>query len=229
MANEKILLVEDDLDLSNIVGDFLINEGYHLVKAFNGESAVLEAGSFLPDLIILDIMLPKIDGIEVCRRIRQSSHAPIIIVSAKTSDTDKLLSLGVGADDYMTKPFSMVELIARVKAHLRRFTSFGGDSASAQSALSFGRLTINPMAHTVFADEEEIILTSREFKLLEFLSSHPGQVFSKEQLANQVWGYHDFIDDNTIAVYIGRLREKLKAKELYFIKTVWGVGYKWQI
>ena len=222
---DKVLVVEDDIDLSNIIKDYLENENFLVKQSFNGEEALLCVSSFTPDLIILDIMMPKLNGIEVCRKIRVDSICPIIIISAKSSDADKMLSLGIGADDYLTKPFSLIELVARVKSHLRRYKQFNKDEKEIKE---FGKIKIDTKAYKVLVDNEEIILTSKEFKLLDFLSSHPNQVFSKEQLIDQIWGYNDYIDDNTIAVYIGRLREKLNAHSVCYIKTVWGVGYKWE-
>jgi DNA-binding response OmpR family regulator len=229
MANEKVLVVEDDSDLSGIMGDYLKKEGFEVKRAFNGQDGIDFAKGFAPSLIILDIMLPKVDGIEVCRMIRQTSYAPIIIISAKSSDADKLVSLGVGADDYLTKPFSLTELIARVKSHIRRFTSFGADAPAATQKRVFGTLTIDPESYTVTVEGREIPLTAKEFKLIDYLSAHPSQVFSKEQLMNNVWGYPEYMDDNTIVVYIGRLREKLSKAGVLCIKTVWGVGYKWEM
>jgi DNA-binding response OmpR family regulator len=177
-------------------------------------------------------MLPQVDGIEVCRNIRLHSHAPIIIISAKNSDYDKILSLGVGADDYLTKPFSLIEMTARVKSHLRRFTSFSGDqsglSATSAAKRIYGRVSIDPRSFTVTIADKAISFTSKEFKLLDYLSLHPSVVFSKEQLIDNVWGYSEFIDGNTIAVYIGRIREKLAKEGVDYIRTVWGVGYKWE-
>ena len=229
MSNEKVLIVEDDIDLSDVICDYLKNDGFNVKQAFNGKDGIELANSYQPNLIILDIMLPLIDGIEVCRTVRQTSHAPIIIISAKNSDTDKLLSLGMGADDYMTKPFSLVELVARVKAQIRRSTSFNKETTQLNEKRIYGKLCIDSKSYTVTTDIDNISLTSKEFKLLDFLSSNPSQVFTKDQLATQVWGYNDYIDDNTIAVYIGRLREKLKKADACYIKTVWGVGYKWEL
>lgn len=232
MANEKILIVEDDIDLSGVMKDYLVKEGFEVRQAFGGKVGMDYADTYLPSLIILDIMLPQVDGIEVCRNIRLRSHAPIIIISAKSSDYDKIVSLGVGADDYLTKPFSLIELVARVKSHLRRFISFTGEhnstSITPDAKRSCGRLIIDSKSFTVTAGEKDISFTSKEFKLLDYLSKHPNTVFSKEQLMDSVWGFTEFIDENTIAVYIGRIREKLAREGLDYIKTVWGVGYKWE-
>ncbi len=233
MANEKVLIIEDDIDLSGIIKDYLIKEGFEVRQAFSGKTGIEYAADFNPSLVILDIMLPQLDGIEVCRIIRLRSHAPILIISAKSSDYDKVVSLGVGADDYLTKPFSLIELIARVKSHLRRFTFFTGEQSDSTilntSSRTCGKLTIDSKSYTVTTGDKTISFTSKEFKLLNYLSLHPFTVFSKEQLIDNVWGFNEYIDENTIAVYIGRIREKLAREGLDYIKTVWGVGYKWQV
>lgn len=231
MGGTTILIVEDDRDLSGIMRDYFINEGYSITQVYSGTEAVQTAKELSPTLIILDIMLPGVDGIEVCRKIRTFSHCPILIISAKNSDVDKLLSLGMGADDYLTKPFSLPELLGRVKSHIRRFTTFSNAMPKDDSTVKrvFGALTIIPSSFTASVNGREIPLTSREFRLLDFLSSHPSRVFTKEQLIDCVWGCGEYIDDNTIAVYVGRLREKLARQNVSFIKTVWGVGYKWEI
>jgi DNA-binding response OmpR family regulator len=232
MANERVLIIEDDIDLSGIIKDYLVKEGFEVKQAFSGKNGIDYAANFKPSLIILDIMLPQVDGIEVCRMIRLHSHVPILIISAKSSDYDKVVSLGVGADDYLTKPFSLIELIARVKSHLRRYTYFAGEqnrnSEPEETRHICGKLVIDIKSYTVTADGKDIPFTSKEFKLLNYLSQHPATVFSKEQLMDNVWGFNEYIDENTIAVYIGRIREKLAKQGLDYIKTVWGVGYKWQ-
>jgi len=221
--SDLILLVEDDHDLSDVVAAYLKNEGYAVEQAFTGSEAIEKAAQTAPKLVLLDIMLPEMDGVEVCRRIRMNSHAPIIMISAKNTDVDKLVSLGMGADDYVTKPFSLPELAGRVRAHLRRYTMYGKE----QTKRFYGSLTIDPQAYSASIDDVSVPLTSKEFHLLDYLCSHPGQVFTKTQLMDEVWGYNEFVDDNTIAVYIGRLRDKLTDAHKHHIKTVWGVGYKW--
>ncbi len=215
-----ILLAEDDRDLSGVVAAYLRNEGFTVLQAFTGGEAA-ELAKRQPQMVLLDIMLPEIDGIELCRRIRASSHAPVIMLSAKNTDMDKLLSLGMGADDYMTKPYSLPELAGRIRAHLRRYTVYDKE----QKTRTYGMLSIDPKAYTAAVDGDSVPLTAKEFHLLDFLSAHAGQVFTKNQLMDEVWGYNEFVDENTIAVYIGRLREKLDG--VHRIKTVWGVGYKW--
>lgn len=228
MSKETILIIEDDIDLSNIMKDFLNNEEYTIKQAFDGIEGLEMNKSLNPSIVILDIMLPKCDGIEVCKRIRDNSNIPIIIISAKKSDYDKVLALGVGADDYLTKPFSQIELVARVKSHLRRFTQFVPKEDNSGSVKKFKNIEINPLSYEVKINNKLVEFSPKEFQLLDFLTSNVGQVFSKEQLIDNIWGYSEFIDLNTIAVYIGRLREKLQKHNVNNIKTVWGVGYKWE-
>ncbi len=231
MANERILIIEDNEELIEIIDNFLKKENYVTRCATDGGTGIQLAREFYPHLVILDIMLPNVDGIEVCRRIRTFSNAPILIISAKSEDTDKLLLLGIGADDYLTKPFSLIELGARVRSHLRRFTTLGSETQSdrCENRRVYGDIAIDVACHKVTVKGKEVELTSKEFKLLDYLSLHPSQVFSKEQLIDSVWGYSEYIDLNTITVYIGRLREKLAVDGVCYIKTVWGVGYKWEI
>ncbi len=228
MANEKILIIEDDEDIRNILKDYLINEGFVVNYCGNGGMALNTFQSFVPDIIVLDIMLPEVDGIEICRIIRSSSHVPIIMLSAKSGDIDKVLSLGVGADDYITKPFSPTEVIARIKAHLRRYKTFASPINTDYDKRQFGQLMIDSKSYKVTYKDKEIRFTSREFEIIDFLSQYPSQVFSKEQLYDNVWGVSGFGDLNTIAVYIKRIREKFAEQKISFIKTVWGVGYKWE-
>ncbi len=228
MANEKILIIEDDKDISNILKDYFTMEGFKVNCCDNGRQAISVFNSFNPDIIVLDIMLPEIDGVEICRTIRASSLVPIIMLSAKSGDIDKILSLGVGADDYITKPFSPMEIIARIKAHLRRYKTFSNVSNNNYDKKDFGKLVIDSKSYKVTYKDKEIHFTSREFEIIDFLSQYPSQVFSKEQLYDNVWGLSGFGDLNTIAVYIKRIREKLSQYNINYIKTVWGVGYKWE-
>lgn len=227
MGNEKILIVEDDNDLANLIKDYLSIDGYIGIIAADGKKAIELAKNEEFSLVILDIMLPFVDGITVCRNIRETSHIPIIMLSAKSGEMDKILSLGVGADDYMTKPFSPMELIARVKAHLRR-ENFTERHTLDDNIISYGPLKIYPKRYKVILDEKELTLTTREFQVLDFFTKNAGQVFSKEQLYENVWGQSEFMDENTIAVYVKRLREKLGIIGQKSIKTVWGIGYKWE-
>jgi DNA-binding response OmpR family regulator len=229
MANERILFIEDDKDLRKIVHDFLVKENYEVVLACNGVEGIESAKKYQPTLILLDLMLPKVDGFEVCREIRRESMVPIMILSAKSSDMDKMLSLGIGADDYLTKPFSMLELEARIKSHIRRYIAFSQMPATDSSVRSIGEVEIDTAAYRVTVCGQNVELTTKEFKLLDFLSQNPSQVFSKEQLLDRVWGESEFVDSNTITVYIGRIREKMSRAGACYIKTVWGAGYKWEI
>nr|WP_294492649.1 response regulator transcription factor [uncultured Anaerosporobacter sp.] len=226
---EAILIIEDDIDLSNVMKDFIANDGYDVRQAFTGAEGLRMLEDCEPALVVLDIMLPGIDGIAVCKKIREEKHLPIIIISAKNSDYDKVLALGVGADDYMTKPFSQIELVARIKSHLRRVTQFiPVQERNKRKEKCFGNLKIYSDSYEVTIAGKAIEFSPKEFQVLDFLSDYPSRVFTKDQIISQVWGYSDFIDDNTIAVYIGRIREKLAKEEASYIKTVWGVGYKWE-
>lgn len=229
MANERVLLIEDDGDLRRIINEFLTKEGFEVRIAKDGKEGIDLAKEFLPTIILLDLMLPVVDGFEVCRQIRGYSMAPIMILSAKTSDMDKMLSLGIGADDYLTKPFSLMELEARMKSHIRRYLSFSKPVETSNSVRKYGEVEIDPLAYKVSVCGTPIELTTKEFQLLNFLSNHPAQVFSKEQLLDHVWGCSEFVDINTITVYIGRIREKMAKCGACYIKTVWGAGYKWEI
>lgn len=225
MSAEKILIIEDEPELAEILRDYLQAEGFHTYLAVDGEDGLEKFHSFSPHLVILDIMMPKLDGMEVCRLIRSKSSVPILILSAKGGDIDKILGLGLGADDYITKPFSPGEVVARVKAQLRRYIHL---SAPTQPSLSFGGLSIDIDSHSVQVGNSSVELTAKEFELLTFLAQNPRQVFSREQLFNQVWGYDDFGDINTVTVHIRRLREKIEQdpSQPEFIQTVWGVGYR---
>lgn len=230
MNKDLILLIEDDIDLSRIIKDFLLSAGYKVLQSQKGKEGLSIAKTLKPSLILLDIMLPELDGIEICKELRTTTSIPIVIISAKSSDYDKVLALGVGADDYLTKPFSQIELVARVKAHLRRQQEFFNYSHLNKKIFKkeIGNLVIDPISHIVSVGGIKIEFSPKEFQLLDFLSSNPSQVFSKDRLINSIWGYNEYIDENTIAVYVGRVREKLAKEGINYIKTVWGVGYKWE-
>ena len=232
MANEKVLVIDDEKDLCMIVCDYLKNEQYKVESSFDGKDGLDKFNEFKPDLVILDIMLPTIDGMEVCRSIRAKSRVPIIMLSAKSGDMDKILSLGLGADDYITKPFSPGELVARVKAHLRRYTyiSQGGSEKNSDHILNFGELVINNSSYTVTYKGENVILSAKEFELLSFLASNPYQVFTREQLYDKIWGFNDYGDITTVTVHMRKIREKIEENPASpkYLKTVWGVGYKFE-
>lgn len=226
----KVLIIEDERDISRIIKDYITINGYESLIAENGNDGLNAVDSWHPDFIILDIMLPDADGIELCRQIRKKSNTPVLILSARGSDTDKVIGLGFGADDYMTKPFSLSELVARINAHLRRFESMDSMPKN-EDSLHFGNIAIDKRAYTVSVDGKEISLSAKEFELLFYLSKHKNQVFSKSQLLDAIWGYTAFGDESTITVYIRRIREKIEAdpSNPTYIKTVWGIGYKFSL
>lgn len=227
MSNQKILVVEDELEISDLISDYLEINNYTIIKAFDGNDALTIFENEHPDLIILDLMLPGMDGFEVCKKIRKESSIPIIILSARKEDVDKILGLGLGADDYVTKPFSPGELTARVKAQLRRY-NMSADKVQDNQILDFGDLKIDLKGYSIILGNEPILLPAKEFELLSFLATHPGQVFTKEQLFSSIWGFDEYGDINTVTVHIRRLREKIESNpsEPKYIVTVWGVGYK---
>ncbi|MEN3086677.1 response regulator YycF [Lacticaseibacillus paracasei] len=227
---KKILVVDDEKPISDIVKFNLDKEGYDVVTAYDGEEALKKVEAESPDLILLDLMLPKIDGLEVARQIRKEHDTPIIMLTAKDSEIDKVLGLELGADDYVTKPFSNRELVARVKANLRRTASFNAASNEEDEAnkeLEVGDLTIHPDAYTVSKRGENIELTHREFELLHYLARHLGQVMTREHLLQTVWGYDYFGDVRTVDVTVRRLREKIEDNPSHpeWLVTRRGVGY----
>lgn len=229
---KKILIVDDEKPISDIIKFNLTKEGYDTVTAFDGKEAVAVFEEEKPDLIILDLMLPELDGLEVAKEIRKTSHIPIIMLSAKDSEFDKVIGLEIGADDYVTKPFSNRELLARVKAHLRRTetieTAVAEENASSGSQeLTIGNLQILPDAFIAKKHGQEVELTHREFELLHHLAKHIGQVMTREHLLETVWGYDYFGDVRTVDVTIRRLREKIEdtPSRPEYILTRRGVGY----
>lgn len=229
---KKILIVDDEKPISDIIKFNLTKEGYDIVTAFDGREAVTVFEDEKPDLIILDLMLPELDGLEVAKEIRKTSHVPIIMLSAKDSEFDKVIGLEIGADDYVTKPFSNRELLARVKAHLRRTetieTAVAEENASSGSQeLTIGDLQILPDAFVAKKHGQEVELTHREFELLHHLANHMGQVMTREHLLETVWGYDYFGDVRTVDVTVRRLREKIEdtPSRPEYILTRRGVGY----
>jgi two-component system, OmpR family, response regulator VicR len=225
--NKKILIVDDEKPIADILKFNLEKEGFDIVCAYDGEEALQKVDEFLPDLVLLDIMLPIRDGLEVCREIRKNHEMPIIMITAKDSELDKVLGLEMGADDYVTKPFSTRELLARVKANLRRHQAGGTTEKEESVEVVIGTLVINPNAYIVTKRGEKIELTHREFELLYYLAKHIGQVMTREHLLQTVWGYDYFGDVRTVDVTIRRLREKIEDNPSYplFIVTRRGVGY----
>lgn len=225
---KKILVVDDEKPISDIVKFNLTKEGYEVYTAYDGEEALEKVAEVEPDLILLDLMLPKMDGLEVAREVRKNHDMPIIMVTAKDSEIDKVLGLELGADDYVTKPFSNRELVARVKANLRRGSASAKEAEEAPNAeLTIGDLTIHPDAYMVTKRGETIELTHREFELLFYLAKHIGQVMTREHLLQTVWGYDYFGDVRTVDVTVRRLREKIEDNPSHpnYLVTRRGVGY----
>ncbi len=220
--HERILIVDDETAVREVVGRYLRREGFETLEAADGRQAIELAAD--ADLIVLDLMLPQVDGLEVCRQIRSSRNTPIIMLTARAEETDKLVGLGIGADDYVVKPFSPRELVARIAAVLRRTAT----PAQPEDVVRVGELRISPTTRSVERAGTPVELTAREFDLLLFLARSAGQVFTRQQLLDSVWDYTFAGDDNTVTVHIRRLREKVEpdpARPRY-VKTVWGVGYK---
>lgn len=227
MRDISILIADDEEEIANLIAIHLEKEGYHVVKVSDGQEAVHVVETQTFDLLILDIMMPIMDGYEVTRRIREKHNMPIIFLSAKTSDFDKVQGLVIGADDYMTKPFTPIELVARVNAHLRRFMKLNQPKIENKTNLEYGGLVISPDQRTVTLYGESIELTPKEFDILYLLANHPKKVFSVENIFQQVWGEAYFEGGNTVMVHIRTLRKKLEEdiRKDKWIKTVWGVGY----
>jgi len=225
--NEKILLVEDEKTLAKALKFSLEKEGFTVYVAYDGEEALEAAHRDEPHLVILDLMLPKIDGFEVCRTIRRESEVPIIMLTARDEDIDKILGLELGADDYMTKPFNTRELLSRIRAILRRTAQH---TFTGNKVVRVGDIEIDLIKHRVSVKEREVSLTSKEYALLSFLASNPGRVFSRDLLLEEIWGYEYCGDARTVDVHIRHLREKIEEypAEPYFILTVWGTGYKFR-
>ncbi len=224
---QKILVVDDDEHIAELISLYLIREGYETKEIYNGTDAVKAAEDFKPDLIMLDIMLPGMDGYGVCREIRKTSNVPIIMLTAKGDTIDKVLGLELGADDYIVKPFDPKELTARVKAVLRRYEKT--DSPKDGNILEFDNLEINLNNYTVKYYGEYLNFPPKEFELLYFLAKRPNQVFTRDQLLDKIWGYEYIGDTRTVDVHIKRIREKFDKKNKWSVKTVWGVGYKFEV
>ena len=222
-----VLIVDDEKEIREAIALYLKNEGIHAIQAKNGVEALELLDQEEVHLIIMDVMMPKLDGIEATFKIRQSQQIPILILSAKSEDTDKILGLQIGADDYLTKPFNPLELIARVKSQLRRYTSLGSYE-KAESVIQLHGLTIDQDGKEVRVDGELIKLTPTEFKITELLASNAGKVFSITEIYERVWQEPGFNAENTVAVHIRKIREKIEVnpKNPKYLKVVWGIGYK---
>lgn len=227
--NEKILIVDDEKEIADLVEVYLLNEGYQVRKFYNGLDALACVEQENLSLAILDVMLPDMDGFTLCRKIREKHLYPVIMLTAKVEDTDKITGLTLGADDYITKPFNPLELTARVKTQLRRYTRYnvGDGAAPATDEISIRGLQISKSSHKCFLNGNELTLTPLEFDILWYLCQHRGNVISSEDLFAAVWGEIYFDSNNTVMTHIARLREKMQepARKPKYIKTVWGVGY----
>lgn len=229
METARILVADDDREIAGAIEKHLVREGYEVVKAYNGMEALDALVSNQVQLIILDIMMPKLDGLSTMMKIRASRNIPIILLSAKSEDSDKILGLSMGADDYVTKPFNPQELVARVRSQLRRYLQLGDkDRASTASKLVVGGLCLDTEAAELTVDGEPVKLTAKEFRILEFLMRNAGCVFSAEQIYERVWQETAYSVENTVMVHIRRIREKIEInpKEPKYLKVVWGIGYK---
>ncbi len=229
-TKQKILIVDDDENIAELISLYLIKECFETMIVGDGESALAAVESFDPNLILLDLMLPGIDGYQVCREVRATRQTPIIILSAKGEVFDKVLGLEMGADDFMEKPFDSKELVARVKAVLRRYKPVTAQPAvSNDKRVEYRDLVINQTNYSVIYMGKNVDMPPKELELLYFLASSPNHVFTREQLLDQIWGYEYIGDTRTVDVHIKRLREKIKDHEDWKISTIWGIGYKFEV
>lgn len=228
MSREAILLVDDEKEIIELIEIYLKNEGYIIFKAFNGVEALEILRNNPVDLIILDVMMPQMDGIQACMKIREKNNTPIIMLSAKSQDMDKISGLSIGADDYVTKPFNPLELVARVKSQLRRYKMLNNRSDSGEDEIVIDDLVINNATHTVTVGDQEVKLTPREFDILKLLAVNQGIVLSMDKIYEEVWNEPFMDSKNTVMVHIRKLREKIEKDTQHpaYIKTVWGIGYK---
>lgn len=230
-TKQKILIVDDDENIAELISLYLTKECFETSIVYDGESALSEVVSFEPDLVLLDLMLPGIDGYQVCREIRKDKSIPIIMLSAKGETFDKVLGLELGADDYMIKPFDSKELVARVKAVLRRYQKARPEekTVAIPQKVEYPNLAINLNNYSVVYYGQTVEMPPKELELLYFLASSPNQVFTREQLLDHIWGYEYIGDTRTVDVHIKRLREKIKDNDSWSISTVWGIGYKFEV
>ncbi|MDP1513352.1 response regulator transcription factor [Paenibacillus sp. CMAA1739] len=228
MHNGTILLVDDEPEIIKLMQIYLENEGYRLLVARDGLEALEQVSREQIDVMVLDVMMPNMDGIEACMKIRETEHFPIIMLSAKGQDMDKITGLSVGADDYVTKPFSPLELVARIKSQLRRVRKYTQSSPVLEHEMVLDELSINAVTHEVTLAGEPVKLTPREFAIVELLARHRGQVLSMEQIYEKVWKEQYLESNNTLMVHVRKIREKIETdpRKPKYLKTVWGIGYK---
>ena len=227
----KILIVEDEVAIAELEKDYLELSGFDVVMQHTGDAGLKAALNEDFNLIILDLMLPNVDGFEICKKVREKKNTPIIMVSAKKEDIDKIRGLGLGADDYMTKPFSPSELVARVKAHLARYERLVGSGVKAYEIIEIRGIKIDKTARRVYVNGEEKAFTTKEFDLLTFLAENPNHVFTKEELFNKIWDMESIGDIATVTVHIKKIREKIEfnTSKPQYIETIWGVGYRFKV
>ena len=227
---QRVLIVDDDANIAELISLYLTKECYETLIVYDGEEALRVFKEFHPNIILLDLMLPGIDGYQVCRELRTTSQVPIIMLSAKGEIFDKVLGLELGADDYIIKPFDSKELVARVKAVLRRFQPDKSSGTRAEGKIvEYPDLIVNQTNYSVLYRDETIDMPPKELELLYFLAASPNQVFTREQLLDHIWGYEYIGDTRTVDVHIKRLREKIKDNEYWSLSTVWGIGYKFEV
>ena len=232
VSKQKILVVDDDENIAELISLYLTKECFDTMTVNDGEQALIAYDTYQPNLILLDLMLPGIDGYQVCRELRTRSNVPIIMLSAKGEIFDKVLGLELGADDYIMKPFDSKEMVARVKAVLRRYHAVPKAEASSDDkgkCVEYPGLTVNLTNYSVIVDNRNVEMPPKELELLYFLASSPNQVFTREQLLDQIWGYEYIGDTRTVDVHIKRLREKIKDHNGWSLSTVWGIGYKFEV
>ena len=224
---KKILIIEDDLDIAELERDYLQLNGYHAEIEQDGEAGLKKALSGRFDIVVIDLMLPRRHGYEIIREIRKKLEIPLVVVSAKSEDIDKIRGFDIGADDYLTKPFSPAEFVARIKSHLKRYERLKGDSGVYETILHKG-LEINTASRQVFVNGREVQLTTKEYEILVFLASRPNIVFTRDRILNAIWGNEYFGDTATIAVHVQKIRKKIEADSAapLYIETIWGVGYR---
>lgn len=230
-ARQKILIVDDDVNIAELISLYLTKECFDTKTVNDGEEALTAFEQYMPNLILLDLMLPGIDGYQVCREIRAKSDTPIIMLSAKGEIFDKVLGLELGADDYIMKPFDSKELVARVKAVLRRYqpSAKSSPTASGIKCVKYPGLVVNLSNYSVLYNGQPVDMPPKELELLYFLASSPNQVFTREQLLDHIWGYEYIGDTRTVDVHVKRLREKVKDNDFWSLSTVWGIGYKFEV
>ena len=229
MANEKILVVDDDANICELLRLYLTKEGYQVTTAGDGEEGLEKFNQIKPDMVLLDVMMPRMDGLEVCRRIRKAGNTPVMMLTAKGETFDKVLGLELGADDYMVKPFDAKEVVARVKAVLRRTQGKNDNAEESKKVVTYDKLEINIANYELKVNGVQIDTPPKELELIYHFASNPNRVFTRDQLLDEVWGFEFYGDSRTVDVHVKRLREKLEGvSDKWELKTVWGVGYKFE-